>query len=186
MTKSEAAKLAAPGMRATHALNLETRIQAYNQNPKLCKQCSNPIDYFKRVNDYCCRSCSATANNSKFPKRAFKRVECKNCSKKCRKGFCNVSCKTEHSIKNGTYKNRNCTNEVLRKYLLRYRDHRCEECKLDTWNNKPIPLSVHHKDGNASNNALDNLQLLCYNCHGLTENFGRKNKNSARKARYAL
>ncbi len=30
------------------------------------------------------------------------------------------------------------------------------------------------------NNSEDNLQLLCPNCHALTENFGSRNKNSKR------
>lgn len=41
---------------------------------------------------------------------------------------------------------------------------------------KPINLQVHHIDGNKANNTLDNLQLLCPNCHSYTDNFGIHNK----------
>ena len=43
-----------------------------------------------------------------------------------------------------------------------------------------IPLEVHHIDGDCTNNKEENLQLLCPNCHSLTENFGSRNKNSKR------
>ena len=60
---------------------------------------------------------------------------------------------------------------------------KCEKCG---WGEKnPItnttPLQIHHIDGNCKNNKEENLQLLCPNCHSLTETFGRLNKNSTRK-----
>lgn len=59
--------------------------------------------------------------------------------------------------------------------LIALRGHRCECCKLEQWNNQPIPLEVHHIDGNHLNSELNNLQLLCYNCHALTDNFRGRN-----------
>jgi 5-methylcytosine-specific restriction endonuclease McrA len=41
---------------------------------------------------------------------------------------------------------------------------------------QPINLEVHHIDGDRTNNSLENLQLLCPNCHSYTTNF-RKPKN---------
>ena len=35
---------------------------------------------------------------------------------------------------------------------------------------------VHHVDGDRTNNEVDNLQLLCCNCHALTENWRRVKK----------
>lgn len=68
----------------------------------------------------------------------------------------------------------------LRERLLseNWKKHECENCKNSEWLGSPIPLELHHIDGNNSNNFLENLQLLCPNCHALTENYrGRKNKN---------
>ncbi|MBK6998271.1 MAG: HNH endonuclease [Lewinellaceae bacterium] len=53
--------------------------------------------------------------------------------------------------------------------------HRCENCDLTEWLASPIPLELHHKDGNRYNNAIENLLLLCPNCHALTDNYRAKN-----------
>ena len=74
------------------------------------------------------------------------------------------------------------TNKV-RKKLLRegLKQHICECCLNTTWNNVPIPLEVHHKDGNKNNNEIDNLELLCPNCHALTDNYKGKNTEKYKK-----
>ena len=46
---------------------------------------------------------------------------------------------------------------------------------MSEWLGKPITLEVHHKDGNHQNNELENLQLLCPNCHSYTDNWRGKN-----------
>lgn len=45
------------------------------------------------------------------------------------------------------------------------KEAKCECCGLTEWNGKPIPLELHHKDGNHYNNDLSNLEILCPNCH---------------------
>ena len=59
--------------------------------------------------------------------------------------------------------------------LIFKRGHQCERCKLTKWNDVNIPLEVHHKDGNRFNNKEENLELLCPNCHALTDNYRGKN-----------
>lgn len=51
------------------------------------------------------------------------------------------------------------------------KEHKCEICNRTEWNGQVIPIDLHHIDGNSENNALSNLQILCRNCHGQTENF---------------
>lgn len=66
--------------------------------------------------------------------------------------------------------------------IIALRGHQCESCKLTEWLNEPITLELHHKDGDKLNNELDNLQLLCPNCHSLTNNWrGRNNGNGKAK-----
>lgn len=60
--------------------------------------------------------------------------------------------------------------------LLNIREYKCECCGNSEWLGQKIPLEIHHIDGDHYNNSLDNLQLLCLNCHALTPNFrGRNN-----------
>lgn len=51
------------------------------------------------------------------------------------------------------------------------KDNKCECCGLSEWMGKPIPLELHHKDLNHYNNSLDNLQILCANCHMQAHNY---------------
>ena len=71
------------------------------------------------------------------------------------------------------------TNKIRLKLLKEgYKEHICENCGLTEWLGEPIPLEVHHKDGNRHNNVLENFQLLCPNCHALTDSY--RGKNSAK------
>lgn len=68
------------------------------------------------------------------------------------------------------------SNKVRKKLLNEgYKEYRCECCGLTEWLNEPIPLELHHKDGNHFNNSLDNFQLLCPNCHAKTSSYRGKN-----------
>ena len=62
---------------------------------------------------------------------------------------------------------------ALKKKLLKENliENKCAICGLTEWRNKPITLQLHHIDGNPNNNSLDNLQLLCPNCHSQTDNY---------------
>ena len=62
----------------------------------------------------------------------------------------------------------------LKKHLIKERGHKCELCKLTEWQNQSIVLEVHHKDGDRTNNELENLNLLCCNCHATTPNWRNK------------
>lgn len=54
---------------------------------------------------------------------------------------------------------------------------RCEICGISEWLGRPLSLPLHHLNGDGDDNRLENLQLLCPNCHSQTENFaGRKRR----------
>lgn len=56
-----------------------------------------------------------------------------------------------------------------------YKTYRCENCGITEWLEKPIVLQLEHIDGNHLNNSLDNLKILCPNCHSQTDTFAGKN-----------
>jgi hypothetical protein len=56
--------------------------------------------------------------------------------------------------------------------------HRCNRCGITEWNGLPTPIELEHKDGNHHNNSLNNLELLCPNCHAQTDTYRGKNKRS--------
>lgn len=57
------------------------------------------------------------------------------------------------------------------------KDNICERCRLSEWQGAPIPLELHHINGNNRDNRLENLALLCPNCHALTKSYRGKNKS---------
>jgi len=61
------------------------------------------------------------------------------------------------------------------------KERKCEKCGIVKWLNYPAPLELHHIDGNHNNNAIENLQILCSNCHSLEPNFGGGNKKTIKK-----
>lgn len=65
----------------------------------------------------------------------------------------------------------------LAKRLLKegIKECRCERCKRVEWEGIPIPLELHHINGTRTDNRISNLQLLCPNCHALTDNYRAKN-----------
>lgn len=59
------------------------------------------------------------------------------------------------------------------------KDAVCEECKLSMWNEKPIPLELEHINGVNTDHRLENLKILCPNCHAQTDCYRGRNKTSA-------
>ena len=53
---------------------------------------------------------------------------------------------------------------------------KCYECGGVEWRGYPIPIELEHKNGNTRDNRLDNLTLLCPNCHALTPTYRRRKK----------
>jgi 5-methylcytosine-specific restriction endonuclease McrA len=52
----------------------------------------------------------------------------------------------------------------------------CEECGTKEWRGQQLSLHLHHVNGIATDNRLENLQILCPNCHSLTETWGSRNR----------
>ena len=66
----------------------------------------------------------------------------------------------------------------LRKRLINegVKDQKCECCGLTEWLGKNISLELDHIDGNCYNHRIENLRIVCPNCHAQTETYRGKNK----------
>lgn len=56
----------------------------------------------------------------------------------------------------------------------------CEDCGIAEWRGRPLSLALHHVNGDGDDNRLENLRLLCPNCHSQTPNFAARNRGRPR------
>lgn len=63
-------------------------------------------------------------------------------------------------------------NQLLK---LGYKQRVCEMCNNQKWMGEDIPLELHHINGNKFDNRIENIQMLCPNCHTFTDNYRGKN-----------
>jgi Zn finger protein HypA/HybF involved in hydrogenase expression len=72
----------------------------------------------------------------------------------------------------------NVKSDNIRKRLIKegYKEHKCEQCGIIEWCGLPTPLELHHINGKKRDFRLDNLRVVCNNCHAQTNNYRGKNK----------
>ncbi len=79
-------------------------------------------------------------------------------------------------IKNSDYR---CSWRLRERYKKKTAISHCEQCGLSEWLGHAIPLEIHHINGDNTDNRIENLKLLCPNCHALTNNYRGKAQLSA-------
>ncbi len=51
----------------------------------------------------------------------------------------------------------------------------CEECGISDWRGQPLAIQIDHVNGDGLDNRLENLRMLCPNCHSQTLTFAGRN-----------
>lgn len=54
------------------------------------------------------------------------------------------------------------------------KQHQCEKCSNQKWLGCPIPIELDHINSNIVDNRLENLQILCPNCHAIKTALSRR------------
>jgi hypothetical protein len=55
------------------------------------------------------------------------------------------------------------------------KENRCERCGISEWQGESLNMQLHHVNGDGLDNRLENLELLCANCHSQTSTYGGRN-----------
>ncbi len=65
----------------------------------------------------------------------------------------------------------------------RLKENRCERCGITDWMGAPLNMQLHHVNGDGKDNRLENIELLCGNCHSQTPNYGGRNGHRRKAGR---
>lgn len=153
--------------------------------------CGNEAKYILKNGKYCCQpyasKCpSVRKKNSEGLKKAYRegtKSQRYNTSlSNIEKLQNNTEKRVQKQLKEAFIENSKASNESINNYLTNYLHwpRICSSCGLDEWQGYPIPLELHHKNGDNRDNRLGNLEYLCLNCHAITPNFRGKNINSGK------
>jgi hypothetical protein len=166
----------------------------------ICQNCTSSFSQKKckeeRLKKFCNRSCAASYNNKQreYKNTTSFKSNCKNCKVEfvysCHAStgtYCSNKCQREFQFLNKTLlrAEQGLINQpsTLKRVIEFKTEYKCFCCSITEWNGKRLSLHLDHIDGNSDNNFLENLRLLCPNCHSQTETFcGRNIKNTKRSS----
>ena len=100
------------------------------------------------------------------------------------KGMGNTDYAAYNKLEDILKENTNFKSDTLKYRLVKegLKQWKCEKCGNEgVWEGEELVLELHHINGNHYDNRLENLQILCPNCHSQTDNFRNKNSTKAVK-----
>ncbi len=156
----------------------------------------------KKPPRFCCRACSSSVGHRIHTKEYF----CLSCGASLGVGYraqvnkyCNNTCQQQYQQKQlleswlstgkmngytgGTWGNAPAA-KYVRDYIAIQQNRCCAICHGEAiHNDKPLKFILDHIDGDCTNNAPDNLRLICPNCDSQTDTFKARNKGNGRKSK---
>lgn len=146
--------------------------------------CGNRAEYTMSSGKKCCslsyNSCPAIkAKNSKGLKKAHAEGRGWTFDDEHRARSIETKKKeaVERFLKDGSTYSNHAVKTILKDIDV---DQSCSECGISEWRGKTIPLELDHINGNNTDNRIENLRLLCPNCHSLTDTWRGRNKNTGK------
>lgn len=100
------------------------------------------------------------------------------------KGMGNTDYAAYNKLEDILKENTNFKSDTLKYRLVKegLKQWKCEKCGNEgVWEGEELVLELHHINGNHYDNRLENLQILCPNCHSQTDNFRKKSNTKAIK-----
>jgi len=124
-------------------------------------------------------------------------LSCKGEINKNSKKYCSYQCQNDYQRmekvnlwlegRHNGMRGKTATAQWIKWYLIKENGEKCMECGWCEVNKFTgnIPIELEHIDGDFTNNKIDNLKLLCPNCHSLTPTYKGANKKGGRpRAKY--
>jgi hypothetical protein len=160
-----------------------------------CKKCDKEFLPKKGLVNYCslkCRNSREWSEEDKLKKSKSAKTSNKVLLSNQKNSKTRIQINPEYWVKLKNKRKENRKDEILnldfkllaferlRERIKYEQDCKCNKCGLVEWMGNNIPLELEHKDGNHYNNERDNLEMLCPNCHALTDTWRGRNKNTKR------
>lgn len=157
-----------------------------------CEKCSKEIKELYGSGRFCSSKCSRSFSTSKNRKlinsklskslggRKLSKIHIENIKKswqqenRPRKINKNRTKLSEILVDNSCYTTQCVKRCILRENVIEYKCNRCSNTGMH--NDKPLTLQLHHVNGNNRDHRIENLELLCPNCHTQTDNYGFKKR----------
>ena len=137
---------------------------------------------------FCGKSCAAKYNNKIY--KVKEKPKCLHCQSELQRGrkYCSNKCQgalVKKGIRDKILAREWVDARHLKSYLIELSGPVCSECNWSKKNpvTNKVPIEIDHIDGNASNNVLENVRLLCPNCQALTPTYKALNIGNGRHYR---
>jgi hypothetical protein len=160
------------------SLNLSNKVFLSKKHTKYCNKCKvkrnkipyekygiKNIDTSKKYNvtlqcSKCNHTFTAYLSGYTITRPNYKPI-CKKCLYKK---------KIKNIIKNKPYEQ--LSNTIRKNIIWNEQDQKCNHCGFNKYDIESGPYNLHHKDGNNKNHNRSNEEILCCNCHYMTDTYG--------------